>query len=549
MKSIHLFSLFLLVLISLNSNSQQLIADFPFSINTQDEGPSNISATLYGNANISSNSLNIGYNDSDYLTIGSNVLNNLNNFSITFKVKFNSLNEIGTSATNCIFNVSNTNNLDRFAFSYNRTWNAWVGVINGVGYNFTPSVIPIANNWYCVTLTRQSSTLKVYIDGTLIGSQSCNSSTLNVSSVILGQEEDCYQGCFVENQSLNGSIKDLKFYSGVISPISNETINLSTLQNDTICPGTFVELVCSSTNSTSNNDFTWFLNNNQITNNNSNVLNLAITQNSEIKVIKTGNNGCFSSSQLMDSVSIFVYESPQLNITTNPSICNDAATGSVSVEVIGGTNPVSILWNTSPPDTNYTVNNLFGGIYIVQAFFGDGCIISEQDTVGTSSITLSSSVVLGQSYLDPNGSISVTVAGGQPAYSYLWNTNPPQYTNSASGLSSGTYSVTVTDQLGCYSVFYIEVPYTVSLVHLGQSQFKIYPNPTKGRINIHSENSDFLVKVCLIDMFGSTIYKEEINKPSETVELNMNIDPGIYSLKLFYGDGKIKTEKIIIDKD
>jgi hypothetical protein len=50
-------------------------------------------------------------------------------------------------------------------------------------------------------------------------------------------------------------------------------------------------------------------------------------------------------------------------------------------------------------------------------------------------------------------------------------------------------------------------------------------------------------------MFGSTIYKEEINKPSETVELNMNIDPGIYSLKLFYGDGKIKTEKIIIDKD
>jgi len=38
------------------------------------------------------------------------------------------------------------------------------------------------------------------------------------------------------------------------------------------------------------------------------------------------------------------------------------------------------------------------------------------------------------------------------SYSYVWNTNPPQYTATATSLAPGTYSATVTDLIGCSTV-------------------------------------------------------------------------------------------------
>jgi len=46
-----------------------------------------------------------------------------------------------------------------------------------------------------------------------------------------------------------------------------------------------------------------------------------------------------------------------------------------------------------------------------------------------------------------DGSLSVTVTGGSPDYTYLWSDG--QLTQTATGLAAGTYMVTVTDQYGC----------------------------------------------------------------------------------------------------
>ncbi|MFH6993382.1 T9SS type A sorting domain-containing protein [Flavobacterium sp. FlaQc-48] len=48
---------------------------------------------------------------------------------------------------------------------------------------------------------------------------------------------------------------------------------------------------------------------------------------------------------------------------------------------------------------------------------------------------------------DNNGSATVNVTGGTASYSYSWNTNPIQTTATASNLTAGTYTVTVTDAL------------------------------------------------------------------------------------------------------
>lgn len=48
-----------------------------------------------------------------------------------------------------------------------------------------------------------------------------------------------------------------------------------------------------------------------------------------------------------------------------------------------------------------------------------------------------------------NGSASVVVTGGLPAFTYSWTTNPVQNTSAATSLSGGTYTVTVADATGC----------------------------------------------------------------------------------------------------
>ncbi|MBB4802426.1 gliding motility-associated-like protein [Flavobacterium nitrogenifigens] len=48
-----------------------------------------------------------------------------------------------------------------------------------------------------------------------------------------------------------------------------------------------------------------------------------------------------------------------------------------------------------------------------------------------------------------NGSATVTVSGGTPAYTYVWNTIPAQTTATATNLTAGNYSVKITDANGC----------------------------------------------------------------------------------------------------
>jgi hypothetical protein len=54
-----------------------------------------------------------------------------------------------------------------------------------------------------------------------------------------------------------------------------------------------------------------------------------------------------------------------------------------------------------------------------------------------------------------NGAIDLNPAGGVPPFSYAWNNGA--VTEDVTGLSAGTYSVTVTDGNGCQSFFTIEV--------------------------------------------------------------------------------------------
>ena len=61
-----------------------------------------------------------------------------------------------------------------------------------------------------------------------------------------------------------------------------------------------------------------------------------------------------------------------------------------------------------------------------------------------------------------NGSISVSVSGGVPGYSYSWDGNLGN-TNSISNLSPGNYTLTISDSLLCDTIINYDLNYLTNL--------------------------------------------------------------------------------------
>jgi gliding motility-associated-like protein len=121
------------------------------------------------------------------------------------------------------------------------------------------------------------------------------------------------------------------------------------------------------------------------------------------------------------------------------------------VSVTGGTGPYSYEWNTSPLQTSATAAGLSAGNYIVSVTDSHGCnttgnvvILQPSDEI---SITLTQ--VSPQCAGGGNGSATAQVIGGTGPYTYSWDTSPEQTTATATGLSTGSYTVTITDFNGC----------------------------------------------------------------------------------------------------
>ena len=124
--------------------------------------------------------------------------------------------------------------------------------------------------------------------------------------------------------------------------------------------------------------------------------------------------------------------------------CNAGNNGSASATVSGSSGTVTFAWSNGA--TTSTISNLTAGTYTVTATNG-GCTAT-----GSVTITQPTAITIGITLTNPtcgssNGSLTATASGGTPQYSYKWSNSAT--TASISGLTSGTYTVTVTDANGC----------------------------------------------------------------------------------------------------
>jgi hypothetical protein len=130
--------------------------------------------------------------------------------------------------------------------------------------------------------------------------------------------------------------------------------------------------------------------------------------------------------------------------------CFGDSTGQATATPNGGTGNYTYLWSNGA-DTA-TITGLAAGAYSVTVTDENLCSNTANVTIGQplAPLTLTKGTVSNTScYGGGNGTAQVVASGGTPNYTYSWNTNPIQTTPTATGLSAGTYTVTVKDAKQC----------------------------------------------------------------------------------------------------
>lgn len=195
-------------------------------------------------------------------------------------------------------------------------------------------------------------------------------------------------------------------------------------------------------------------------------------------VTATDANGCNTSA----SANVSNSGAPVASIATSTNVsCNGGSNGSATVSASGGASPYTYLWNTTPPQTTQTATGLAGGTYSVSVTDTSGVCPGIASVIITEPAVLSATTTSTPNSGSNNGTATVFPSGGTSPFSYSWNTTPPQTAETASGLATGSYSVTVTDANSC------SVTSSVNIIYVGiQSQISniisritIYPNPAE----------------------------------------------------------------------
>ncbi|MCB0755005.1 MAG: S8 family serine peptidase [Flavobacteriales bacterium] len=161
-------------------------------------------------------------------------------------------------------------------------------------------------------------------------------------------------------------------------------------------------------------------------------------------VTVTDANGCTASA----SATVGQPSAISLSNSTVDASCGSATDGSVDLTVSGGTSPYSYAWSNGASTQDLAA--VAAGSYSVTVTDANGCTASNSATVGENSTLASSASATGVSCNGgSDGSASVSASGGSAPYTYSWSNGGT--TANISGLTAGTYSVTVIDAAGCTS--------------------------------------------------------------------------------------------------
>lgn len=153
-----------------------------------------------------------------------------------------------------------------------------------------------------------------------------------------------------------------------------------------------------------------------------------------------------------------VTEPPAISIvdTITHVNCGGDATGAINLTITGGVGGFTYLW-TPGGTTGEDTSNIIAGSYDFTVTDTNGCaftstyVVNENPALSTTSATTTSCAN------DSSGAIDLTVSGGVTPYTFDWNSGSFS-TEDLTNIPDGSYTVVVTDSVGCTYNDTIDVP-------------------------------------------------------------------------------------------
>lgn len=168
---------------------------------------------------------------------------------------------------------------------------------------------------------------------------------------------------------------------------------------------------------------------------------------SDYTAVITDENGCTAEAE-------FTIDAPaplEFLISPTPATCTGMCDGSADIFPAGGTGELTWTVEDSLGNTA-NLNNLCDQLYTCYVTDVLGCTHVDTFSIDVGIVTdmiLTTHVTPVTCWNAVDGTLSVTVEGGNEPFTYLWSDPYGQTTQTATGLTEDTYSVTVTDSIGC----------------------------------------------------------------------------------------------------
>jgi len=228
-------------------------------------------------------------------------------------------------------------------------------------------------------------------------------------------------------------------------------------------------------------------------------------------------NGCL----IADNKFIWQPDSISATFYISDVSCPGGGNGYAYTEDVSGGNHgcYHYQWSTNAGDSSSEVDNLAAGTYTLTITDRKGCSNSFPVTIAQPDpFVINKNITPDMG--NCSGSVTVTVNGATPGYSYYWSTGSTAQTISDLCYNQ-IYFLKVEDSRGCYIMDTITVPLPTDVAEAsGNNAVKLYPNPASDVLNIDAPQN---VNIIISDVSGKTLRTVENAKQVNVSDMSTGI--------------------------
>jgi hypothetical protein len=218
-------------------------------------------------------------------------------------------------------------------------------------------------------------------------------------------------------------------------------------------------------------------------------------------------------------------------------LCFGATTGAISLNVSGGSSPYMYSINNSAYNNSAILSNLGAGTNEVLVKDQSNCVV----TVSGIAISQPVSDIISSAEVENNTNIKVTASGGTGTLTYSLNGGASQTESLFTNLTSGLYTIKITDANGCVAA----LQQSINLTNLNEMSrdynFTIYPNPTEGCFRVKTYAP---VSISLFSSVGVLVKTWQNVTEADMLKIEMK---GTFMLKITSNSGSVTYQKLVVN--